>query len=141
MTLRKGGRAFVDTNVFVYAFDAGSPDKRAVALELLEGLDPVVSPQVMGEFFAVVTRKLTPPVSTSVAAEFVAKMALCQTVPVTADLVKTAIGTLQAHQLSYWDALIVEAAVAGRCERLLTEDLAAGSTIRGVTIENPFART
>lgn len=46
--------------------------------------------------------------------------------------------TARRHQLSYRDALILEAAAHGACGRLLTEDLADGSTIRGVTIENPF---
>ena len=42
------------------------------------------------------------------------------------------------HQLSFWDALIITSAERANCKRLLTEDLNAGQTIRGVTIENPL---
>jgi predicted nucleic acid-binding protein len=42
------------------------------------------------------------------------------------------------HSLSYWDALIVTAAAAGGCKRLLIEDLADGETYGGVTVVNPF---
>jgi predicted nucleic acid-binding protein len=54
-------------------------------------------------------------------------------------LVQAAIATSHSATISLWDALIVEAARVGGCDRLLTEDLSAGSTIRGVRIENPFA--
>ena len=43
-------------------------------------------------------------------------------------------------RLSFWDALIVEAALAGGAERLLTEDMEHGQVIEGLQIENPFLR-
>ena len=42
------------------------------------------------------------------------------------------------HRLNHWDALIVETASRAGTDRLLTEDLANGSTLRGVAIVNPF---
>jgi predicted nucleic acid-binding protein len=59
-------------------------------------------------------------------------------VPFDRSLVLAAVSTADRHQLALWDALIVEAAVAGGCDRLLTEDLNHGQTIRGVQVENPF---
>jgi predicted nucleic acid-binding protein len=41
-------------------------------------------------------------------------------------------------RLSFWDALIVQAAMKGRCETLLSEDLAHGQSIETLTIQNPF---
>jgi predicted nucleic acid-binding protein len=52
------GRTFLDTNILVYAVDADEPEKRGLALRLLERLDPgrlVVSTQVLAEFYVVVT--------------------------------------------------------------------------------------
>jgi predicted nucleic acid-binding protein len=42
------------------------------------------------------------------------------------------------HQLSFWDALIVQAASQSGCAQLLTEDLRAGALIAGVRVVNPF---
>jgi predicted nucleic acid-binding protein len=44
----------------------------------------------------------------------------------------------QALTLSFWDALIVQAAIVGGATHLLSEDLQHGRTIDGVTIQNPF---
>jgi predicted nucleic acid-binding protein len=55
-----------------------------------------------------------------------------------ATLVRAAVALSRNARLSIWDALIVAAARAGRCERLLTEDLPHGATIDSVVIENPF---
>lgn len=46
--------------------------------------------------------------------------------------------TVVEHQLSIWDAMILEAARLAGCSEVWTEDLASGSTIRGVKVINPF---
>jgi predicted nucleic acid-binding protein len=45
----------------------------------------------------------------------------------------------ERHRLSFWDALIVEAALRSGALRLVTEDLQTGRRIGGMTIVNPFA--
>jgi len=131
------GRPFIDTNVLVYAFDHTAPDKRARAAGLLRR-DFVISAQVLSELYVTLTRKLTPPVAPADTAAIVAELAHQDVVPVTATLVQSAIATARTAQLSYWDALIVEAAVAAGCTTLLSEDLNPGQVITGVRIENPF---
>jgi predicted nucleic acid-binding protein len=59
-------------------------------------------------------------------------------VPLDVQIVKAAIRTSRSSQLSYWDGLIVASAEAGRCGRLLTEDLNDGQRIGSVRVENPF---
>ncbi|MDR1213971.1 MAG: PIN domain-containing protein [Propionibacteriaceae bacterium] len=130
--------AFLDTNVLVYLFDISDPVKRAKARAVVAGHQCFVSPQVLGEFYVVVTRKLATPLSPADAAAAVAGWPPTQVVPLTAALVTAAIATSQAHRLHYWDALVVEAAAEAGCPVLLTEDLADGSTLRGVRIANPF---
>ena len=133
-------RTFVDTNIFVYAFDADEPAKRDVALGVIRDTpDLVISTQVLGEFFVAVTRKLARPLPEAVAAAAVEEMTTLPVVPTDLTLVRSALATARLHQLSYWDALVVEAAATAGCDRLLTEDLADGAELRGVRIENPFA--
>jgi predicted nucleic acid-binding protein len=135
------GRVFVDSNVWVYAVDADEPVKQAIARAVL---DPptadtlVTSAQVLGEFYVTVTRKLARPVADDIAARMVDRMAQLPVVSIDADGVQAAIAGSRSWQLSYWDALIVVAAQSAGCSRLLTEDLADGSTYGSVRIDNPF---
>lgn len=132
--------AFVDTNVAVYAHDHGSPEKRERAIGLFTSPPDrlVVSTQVLSEFYWTVTRKLDPPLPGEVATAALHELSVLPVVAVDRALVLAAVRTADRHQLALWDALIVEAAAASGCERLLTEDLSHGQTIRGVLVENPF---
>ena len=132
---------FLDTNVLIYLFDRAEEDKRRRAREIIadESAALVLSSQVLGEFFVVATRKLSNPLSAADAAAAVRSFADLSVVPIDSELVLAATSTVERHQMSYWDSLIIEAAVASGCTQLLTEDLATGSTLRGVTIVNPFS--
>lgn len=133
-------RSFVDTNVLVYALDGNEPDKRRAASRLLAADEAfALSTQVLGEFYVTVTRKMRPPLSAADAQSAVSELARLPVVATDLTLVQAAMATAQNAQISYWDALIIEAAVVAGCERVLTEDLATGSVIRGVEVVNPFA--
>lgn len=136
-----GDRPFADSNVFLYAYDGADPGKQARAQDLLltHGRDLVISAQVMSEFFTVATRKLVVPLTVAEAIEAIARMERLRVVGIDAHLVRAGIEIHQAHQVSYWDGLVLAAARAAGCSTLLTEDLNAGATLAGVTIENPFA--
>ncbi|MDF1489953.1 PIN domain-containing protein [Tessaracoccus caeni] len=138
-------RVFLDTNIVVYAFDhaKASVEKRQKAQEILlnPDLELCLSAQVLSEFYVTVTRKLPKPLDPIDASRAITQLGELVTVPTDAGLVAAGIETSITHQLSYWDALIVEASVRAGCSRLLTEDLNAGATIRGVKIDNPFAGT
>ena len=134
-------RAFVDTNVWVYAVDGDEPVKQALARSVLDpstGTDLVVSAQVLGEFYVTVTRKLTRAVAPDVAADMVERMRRLPVVAIEADHVAAAIAGSQEWGISYWDALIIAAAASGGCTRLLTEDLTDGTWYGGVRVEDPF---
>jgi predicted nucleic acid-binding protein len=132
---------FVDTNVVVYAFDAGSGSKQEVAQSVLADpeIEVVLSAQVLTEFYWVVTRRLAPPLSHVDAAAAVEALAQLRVVATDSALVRTAVRSAERHQLALWDALIVEAAVLAGCDTLLTEDFNAGQVISGVEVVNPFA--
>lgn len=134
-------RVFADTNVWVYLVDSDEPVKQGRAREVLTprpGVRQVTSAQVMSEFYVSATRKLARPVAVDRAARIVERMARLDVVAIDAGRVRAAIEGARIWGISYWDALIVVAAQAGGCTRLLTEDLADGTTYGRVRVENPF---
>lgn len=142
MTDPMTGRAFIDTNVVVYAADE-SPAERAkhdIAVELLaaEPEQLVLSTQVLQEFYHVVTRRLERPLDPERAAQATRALTRMDVIGSDAELVLAAIDTSRSVRISVWDALIIESARQAGCERVLTEDLADGQIIRGVRVENPF---
>lgn len=131
---------FLDTNVLVYAFDNDEPIKQARARQVMrERPDSVISTQVLLEWYSVVTRKFSPPMGAVEALAAIRALAELDVVPAQAELVVRAAETSGAHQLSIWDAMILETASLAGCRTVLSEDLSAGATIRGVTVQNPFA--
>lgn len=134
-------RTFVDTNVWVYAVDAGDPAKRARARAKLAPLpdrELVISAQVLSEFYIVVTRKLDPPLVEDVAAAMVDQMARLPVVALDAALMVAAIARSRESRISLWDALILQAAEAGGCDLVLSEDLTHGAAYGGIRVANPF---
>jgi len=135
-------RRFFDTNVLVYLFDASAPRKKARAQELLkqavgEGL-ALLSTQVLQEFFVAVIRKLSVPLPHEQAQRAVRDLAKLPTVQVDAEMILKAIETMRRYQLSFWDSLIVQAALHGGATILYTEDLQHGQAIETLTVQNPF---
>ena len=133
-------RAFLDTNVLVYAIDRSDGAKHRIAQEVLarRADDLVVSAQVLSELYAVITRKFRDSITPEQAASFVNRISDLPVMAIDADLVRDAIVLSGDAQLSYWDALIVATARLAACDVVLTEDLSHGSMIAGVRIENPL---
>jgi predicted nucleic acid-binding protein len=133
---------FVDTNVLAYAHDRSEPRKQAVAQAQLEVLwrdrTGALSTQVLQELYIVATRKLQRSMHRATARSIVALYAEWPVVQIDVPLILAASELEERHALSFWDALIVEAARRSGATRLLTEDLQAGRRIGDVRIENPF---
>ena len=134
---------FVDTNVLVYAHDLSETHRRPIAQATLDNLwrtrTGTLSTQVLTEFYVVATRKFDPPMTRRAAREVIGAYSAWPVVAVDAALILTASTLEQRHTLSFWDALIIEAAARSGASRLLSEDLQTGRRIRNLTIENPFA--
>ena len=137
-----GGRTFVDTNVLLYAHDASDTLKQPIARALLEELwsdrSGVLSTQVLQEFYVVATRKFDPPMHRTEARELVGLYATWSVVQVDVEMILDAAALEESAQLSFWDALIVEAARRAGAMRLVSEDLQTGRQIAGIAIVNPF---
>ena len=137
-----GELTFVDTNVLVNAHDRSEAQKQPVAQAVLEALwadrTGSLSTQILQEFYVVATRKFSPPLTRRAAREIVALYATWPLVQVDLPLILTASELEERHKVSFWDALVLEAARRAGATRLVTEDLQSGRTIGGVRIENPF---
>ena len=135
-------KVFVDTNVLVYAHDLDAGTRHSVASRLVAGLwdtrSAVISTQVLQEFYVNTTRKIPSPLPRSVARQIVRTYATWQTETIGPPEIQSASELEELHQLSFWDALIVAAAVKGGASRILTEDMSPGRVISGVRIESPF---
>lgn len=113
--------------------------KQKIARSVLKGATTnVISTQIIGEFSVVVTRKLAAPLSGEQAKAAVEQLLRFPVAPLDGQLTRDAVTTCQAEQLSYWDALIVEAAIASGCTRLVTEDFGHARQFRSIDVENPF---
>ncbi len=130
---------FFDTNILVDCADRHDPDRQQLCRTHLRTLQhsgrAVISTQVLQEFYVVATRKLGIPPEQ--ARELVAMFRRLPIVNVTPDLIEQAIDCHQADRISFWDALIVTAASSAGCGALLSADLNAGQSIRGVQVMDP----
>jgi predicted nucleic acid-binding protein len=122
----------------IYSFDEKEPVKRQRAIAVLASLGDrmVISTQVLQEFFWTATNKLA--LNPMVARNAVEAYIQGEVVSTSPRLVAEAIDVSILNRIAIWDALVVQAALTGRCERILTEDLNHGQLIKGVRIENPF---
>jgi predicted nucleic acid-binding protein len=135
-------RYFFDTNMLVYLFDNRDPEKKIRAQQVFaqesERGRAVLSTQVLQEFYWAVTRKLASPLPEEVAEERVRDFCELPLVRVDAPMILAAIARSRSQSFTFWDALIVEAALRVGAGHLLTEDLQHGQRIGGLVVENPF---
>jgi predicted nucleic acid-binding protein len=135
---------FIDSNVIVYRFDSHDIRKQAVAVELLRNAlaasDAAISFQVVQEVLNTVTRRLTPPFNADEARQLLSSVLvpLWRVMPTPA-LYERALDTQSRFRYSFYDSLIIAAALEAGCTRLLSEDLQAGQNVDGLRIEDPFA--
>ena len=134
---------FIDTNVFVYLFDETNDRKRTIADRIvktaLETCTARISHQVVQETLNVVTRKLPSPMTAENAQRFLVQVLapLWQIMPNIA-LYRRGLDVQARYGFSFYDSLIIAAALESGCTRLYSEDLQHGQQIEGLTIENPF---
>jgi len=138
------GRFFLDTNIFVYSFDANSPKKAAQANKLIrraiETRAGIVSDQVVQEFFNVALRRFSKPMSSIEAEQYLSTtFRLLLSVHSSEALYGEALRIGARFQLAWYDALIVASAIEGQSVVLYSEDFQDGQQIGSVTISNPFA--
>ncbi len=143
MRIPASGSVFVDTNVFVYAYDRSEPVKRERAREVMLTLGEtrrgVVSTQVLTEFVAVTTRGRDPLLDESFAIG--QARALAGAWPVLAverETVLLAFACRETHDVHLWDAVLWATARRARIDTVVSEDFQDGRCIEGVRFVDPF---
>jgi predicted nucleic acid-binding protein len=126
--------------VLLYAMDDSRKAKQRKARALLrrvaERTAPVISTQVLQEFYVASTTKLA--VEPLVAKSLLRSFENMETVQVDPGMIREAVDISILNRLSFWDSLILATAESAHCGILYTADLSSGQIIRGVQIENPF---
>ncbi len=134
--------SFLDANIIVYAEDKRAEEKhqkaRNLVLELWDSKEGVLSIQVLQEFFVTVTRKMPKPLKPRAAFHIVEQYLSWRIVENTSSLLLAGIKLADSAQLSFWDALVVQAALGSGCTELYTEDLNHGQRFGDLRIVNPF---
>jgi predicted nucleic acid-binding protein len=132
-------RVFVDTNILVYALDPADAGKRAAArAALASGDELTVSTQVLQELYVALTRGSHPILAREHAEAAVREAARLTVVQVDRTLVFAAVARHRAGGVSFWDALIVEAACLAGCGVLWSEDLGHGRRFGDVEVRDPL---
>ena len=138
-------KAFVDTNVLVYAHDSSAGEKYEKAKSLVRKLwterTGVVSTQVLQEFYVTVRKKVLHPGDISNAKRWLSHYVNWHVIENDGSAVLQAIDVEQRYQLSFWDALIVQAANRADTPLLYSEDLNHDKRYGAVRVENPFLAT
>src|SRR5438552_17962537 len=138
-------RYFLDTNVFVYCFDRRDRRKQARAESLVgQALDDhvgIISTQVVQEFLNVSTTKFARPMNRNESRAYLDAVLspLCEAFPTIA-LYCEALDLRANLGYSFYDALIIAAALAAGCSTLYSEELQDGQTVRDLNIVNPFGK-
>jgi len=133
-------KAFLDSNLLIYANDAREPQKQAKAVEVVSRAireqSGVVSTQVLQEYAVVAMGKLRQDPDT-VLRQLILLESL-EVVLITPALIRRSLELHLRYQIDFWDAEILAAAEHARCAVLLSEDLNPGQLYAGVRVENPF---
>jgi predicted nucleic acid-binding protein len=138
------GRFFLDTNVFVYSFDTTAPAKARRAGELIRRAvatgKGIVSFQVAQEFFNVALRRFAQPMTVAEAEQYLTTVFRpLMAVHSSQALYAEALWLSGRYGLSWYDALIVAAAMEGNSTVLYSEDLQHGQRFGDLQVENPFS--
>ncbi|BBK33817.1 putative nucleic acid-binding protein [Stella humosa] len=126
---------FFDTNVLLYLISKDTA--KAGRAEELMASGGTISTQVLNEFASVAFRKGR--LSWLEIREVLSTIRrLCRVTTIDVDMHDEAIRIAERYRFSFYDALIVAAALSAGCSTLYTEDLNDGQLIEAVTVRNPF---
>lgn len=133
-------KIFIDTNILVYTVDKYSEKKQMLAREIMKTVVeeeiPVISTQVLQEFYSATTSKLK--LDKIIAKNIMHNFHHIEIVQIDLNLIEQGIDISILSQISFWDGLIIAAAEHANCSIIYSEDLNNGQIIRGIKIINPF---
>lgn len=130
-------KAFIDTNIVIYALGPNSPKSRPAAI--LFANTPTISTQVLSETANVALKKLALPLPET--GKLLAMLeATCRVEIVTPTTMHRALDIAGRYGFSWFDSLIVASALEAECGILYSEDMHHSQVIENkLTIINPFS--
>ena len=134
------GKAFLDTNLFVYMQSSSDINKKELSFKALESFDCMVSTQVLNEFCNIAVKKL------NMKPEQVEKILFaientCEIAVITFETIKKALRIKEKYGYSYYDSLILSSALEYDNKYLFSEDMKDGQIIDNcLEIVNIFFR-
>jgi len=135
-------RYFVDTNILMYAHDTSAGAKHERARTLVEKLwrdrSGVVSTQVLQELSVNLRRKAGQPLEVKATREIVADYLTWQVIVNDGESILEALDLEAQYRISFWDALVLQAAQASGAEVMYSEDLSDGQMYGSVRVVNPL---
>lgn len=130
-------KAFIDTNVVIYALGPNSGKAQLAAPLFVD--KPFISTQVLSETANVAYKKLALPAS-EVGKLLTTLESMCRVEIVIPATMHLALDIAERYGFSWYDSLIIATALDAGCDTLYTEDLQHGQLIEGrLTVTNPFA--
>jgi predicted nucleic acid-binding protein len=133
---------FVDTNILVYAHDPLAGAKHDRARELMEQLwlagEGAVSTQVLQELVVSLRRKVADPYTAEEMRALLMDLLGWHVVVNTPQSVLRALEIEERYRISFWDAMILQAAELAGAEVVYSEDLSAGQRYGDVRVVNPL---
>lgn len=139
----KPRRCFFDTNILIYTLDDSDSGKTEIARSLMRehisNDEACISFQVVQECLNTAIRKADIPLNSEQAKQLLQNllMPLVRVFP-SGELYQSAIDLQARYQFSFYDTLIIAAALEANCKTLYSEDLQHNQSINGLTIINPF---
>jgi predicted nucleic acid-binding protein len=137
-------RCFVDTNILVYAHDRAAGVKHTRARQLVEDAwnsgRGVLSTQVLQELCVSLRRKAKHPLSVEEVRRLIEDYLTWEVVINTPPAIVQALDLEARYKISFWDALIVQAAESSGAAILYSEDLSAGQSYGSIRVVNPFVQ-
>jgi predicted nucleic acid-binding protein len=132
-------KIFLDSNLWIYAYDNRDLSKQNITRQLiLQNADHIViSTQILGEIYHVLTRKKLQPAN-QITAIMQDLMENFQLIAIDVAQVRKAIALQAMTRYSYWDSLVVATAITAGCLTLYSEDLQHQRRLENLTILNPF---
>lgn len=135
--------SFIDTNVFIYHLEKADARRFMIAdtiiREAIATGSACISFQVVQECLNTMLRKASIPLDTAGMRDYLDIVLLpLMRVPASADLYRRSLEVRERYGFSFYDALIVAAALEAGCTRLWSEDLQHGQHIGVLQVENPF---
>jgi predicted nucleic acid-binding protein len=133
---------FVDTNILIYAHDCAAGIKHQRARLVIERLwgsgEGVISTQVLQELCINLRRRVSPPLPVDEVRRLIHDYLSWEVEVNTPESVLQAMEIEVRYKISFWDALMLQAAENSGASVVYSEDLAAGQRFGAIQVINPL---